>query len=387
MSREGHAPLVGDSSFEILLAPDKFKSSLTAEAVTEHLETGLRSVLPKVTVRRVPVADGGEGTVEAAVAAGFTPVPVAATGPTGQSVVAKIAIRDLCAVVELASASGLHLLPEGISDALGSTSWGTGELICAALDRGCRTIILGVGGSACTDGGAGMLQALGGHLLDAQGKELAGGGAALIHLDRIDLTSLDSRLARTEVILASDVDNPLLGESGCISVYGPQKGASTDELVTLEDALTHWATLLDPSSSALPGAGAAGGVGYAALSVLHAHRRPGVDVLLELVEFERLLDNAQLVITGEGHMDTQSLHGKAPMGVAAAAHRRGVPVTVVNGTCSLDTKALRAVGITRAYALLDVEPDLERCMLHAGKLLEIVGSTLATDLINNGSVV
>jgi glycerate kinase len=276
----------------------------------------------------------------------------------------------------------------GQSDPLGATSRGTGELVRAALAHGCQQILLGVGGSACTDGGAGLLQALGARLLDRDGLELGTGGGALRDLARVDLAGLDPGLAGAQIVLASDVDNPLLGPQGAAAVYAPQKGASQDEVRLLEAGLRRLAEVLSSATSAgpavssaaaqLPGAGAAGGVGFAALAVLGATRRPGVDVVLELTGFFDVLAGADLVITGEGRLDAQTLHGKAPAGVAKAASRAGIDVVVLCGQRDLADDALAAAGICAAYPLTDLEPDLARCLAHPGELLERLASQVAT---------
>jgi glycerate kinase len=361
----------------VLIAPDKFKGSLTALGVADHLAAGLRAARPDLRLVTAPVADGGDGTLDATVAAGFRRVPVRVTGPTGRPVDAAIGVRGRCAVVELAAASGLVLLADDRLDPLRASSRGTGALLLAALDAGCTEIVLGVGGSACTDGGAGMLQALGASLLDASGEELAPGGAALAELDRVDLSTLDRRLRDTRVVLASDVDNPLLGPDGATRVYAPQKGASAADVALLEAGLTRWADAVDPGSAMLPGAGAAGGVGYAALTVLRAQRRPGIDVVLELVSFHDHLKDAALVITGEGALDEQTLHGKAPAGVAAAAREYGIPVVAVCGQRTLDDDRLAAAGILAAYPLTDLEPDVSRCLAEPGPLLERLAAVIA----------
>ncbi len=376
----------------VVVAPDKFKGSLEAPDVATALEAGIRSVDPSAEVLRLPVADGGEGTLEAALGAGFTPWPVTVTGPVGQPVEAEFALRDRTAVVEMALASGLAALPvdehgEPVLDAGGATSRGTGELVRAALDAGAARVVLGVGGSACTDGGAGLLQALGARLLDAAGEELGRGGAALDRLDRVDLTGLDARLGRTEFVLAADVDHPLLGEHGAAAVFGPQKGAGPEQVHALDAALT---VLRDRLADALgetalhaaeaPGAGAAGGVGYAALAVLGARRRPGVEVVLEFVGLAEQLAGADLVVTGEGSLDEQSLGGKTPLGVLETARTAGVPAVAVCGRTTLEPRVLREAGFLRTYALTELEPDPRTCMREAARLLESVGARLAHDL-------
>ncbi|MFD3454648.1 glycerate kinase [Streptomyces sp. NPDC058691] len=366
----------------VLIAADKFKGSLTAVEVAERIGAGLRRAAPDVVIESVPVADGGDGTVDAAVAAGFERRLVEVTGPLGEPVTAAYALRGDTAVVEMAEASGLRHLPKGVFAPLTATTYGTGELLRAALDAGARSLVLGVGGSATNDGGAGMLVALGARLLDAQGVPVGPGGAALAGLASADLSGLDARLADTEVVLASDVDNPLLGPKGAAAVYGPQKGASPEDVEALDAALARLAEVLGAASAAeAPGAGAAGGVGFGALVGLRARFRPGVQVLMDMLGFARALERADLVITGEGSLDEQTLHGKAPAGVAAAARARDVEVVAVCGRLALPPAALTAAGIRRAYALTDIEPDPARCMAEAGPLLERLAVGIARDVL------
>ncbi|HEY5844264.1 MAG TPA: glycerate kinase, partial [Mycobacterium sp.] len=345
----------------VLVASDKFKGSLTAAQVGEAVRNGIHRVLPQLDVVVVPVADGGDGTLAAAVAAGFEPVWMAATGPTGEQVQARYARHGDVAVVELADVSGLAQLPGGRLAPLTASSRGTGELIAAALDRGCRRIIVGIGGSAGTDGGAGLISALGGKLLGSDGQQIADGGAALADIDRVDLGGLHPALSSAEIVVACDVDNPLVGPTGAAAVYGPQKGASPDDIARLDGALGRWADIVQSATGAdhrsTPGAGAAGGVGFAAIAMLGATLRPGIDLMLELVEFHQHLEDAMLVITGEGSLDEQTLHGKAPAGVASAAVAAGIPVVAVCGRNLLSDEQLRAAGVVAAYSLLDVEPD------------------------------
>jgi glycerate kinase len=368
----------------ILVSPDKFKGSLTAVEAAVAIETGLRRGCPSAEVVLLPVADGGEGTVDAVVAAGYQARTVRVTGPTGLPVEAVFALSGTTAVVELAEASGLRRLPDGISAPLTATTYGTGELIRAALDAGAQRVVLGVGGSATTDGGAGLAQALGVRLLDADGAELAPGGAALAGLHHVDVSALDPRLAGVEVVLATDVDNPLVGPDGAAAVYGPQKGASPADVAALDAALTHYAACLQRdlavSVAAVPGAGAAGGAGAGALAFLGAHAEPGITLVLGTVGFDAALARADLVITGEGSLDVQSLAGKAPVGVAAAARAAGVPVVALVGRLAVEPERLAAVGIGRAHAILDLEPDPVVAQRDAAVLLaqlaEQVGRTL-----------
>ncbi|MFJ7214389.1 glycerate kinase [Amycolatopsis sp. NPDC098790] len=362
---------------KVLVAPDKFKGSLTAAEVASAVASGLTDVHPGLEVKTLPVADGGDGTVDAAVAAGYERVRVPARGPTGERVTASYAARGDTAVVELAEASGLHRLP-GAPAPLTATSAGTGDVIAAAVRAGCRRIVLGVGGSACTDGGAGMLSALGARLLDAAGRELPLGGAALLRLASLDV----SGLSEVDIELASDVDNPLYGPHGAAAVYGPQKGASPEEVETLDAALRNWASIAGSDFASRPGAGAAGGVGFAAMAVLGARMRPGIELLLDLLGFDGALAGASLVVTGEGSLDEQTLSGKAPAGVARAAAAKGIPCVAVSGRCQLSAAKLRDAGISAAYALTDLEPDPSRCMAEAAPLLRRLAHRLAIDQLN-----
>ncbi|MGW4338681.1 glycerate kinase [Rhodococcus koreensis] len=365
----------------VLVAPDKFKGSLTAAEVAEALADGLVAGAPSWVIDRVPVADGGDGTVAAAVAAGWTQVPVDTTGPTGLPVTSSYAVRGSTAVVELASAVGLVLLPGGAPDPLGASTFGLGTVVRHALEGGAREIIVGLGGSASTDGGAGLVQALGVRVLDAEGREIAPGGAALRHAARVDLTGLHPAARAARFRLACDVDNPLLGPIGATAVYAGQKGAAAGQLVVLEDAMTRWAQVVRAATgrddSRAAGAGAAGGAAFGAISVLGANIRPGIDTVLGLVDFRGRLAAADLVITGEGSLDEQSLHSKAPIGVATEARRAGIPVLAVCGRNQLSDTQLHSSGISAAYALADLEPDLHRSIGHAAELLRRIGRTIA----------
>ena len=369
----------------VVVAPDKFKGSLSAPEVTAHLAAGLTRAAPGTEVVQVPVADGGDGTLDAAVSAGYRRVPVSAQGPTGEPVETAYAERNGTAVVEMADVSGLRRLPGARSAARTASSYGTGEVIRAALDAGCRRIVLGIGGSASTDGGAGLVQALGARLRDAGGCEVGRGGAALAAVESLDLSGLHPALRDADVVVASDVDNPLLGPRGAAAVYGPQKGASPEDITELDAALARWANAVRAATGVdvadRPGAGAAGGVGFAAMAVLGATLRPGIDLVLDLVGFRAVLPGADLVVTGEGSLDEQTLHGKAPAGVAAAARGVDVPVVAVAGRSLLTHEDLAPTGIRAAYALTDIEPDPARCMSEAGLLLERLAERLAADWV------
>ena len=372
---------------KIVVAPDKFKGSLPATQVAAAIAAGLHAGLPGAEIVTIPVADGGEGTVDAAVAAGFERVPVTAAGPAGDPVRASYARRGEVAVVELAGVCGLARLPGGRPAALTASSFGAGEVLRAALEAGARRIVLGVGGSASTDGGAGLLQALGARVLDTSGEPVRPGGAGLREVAALDLTGLDRALCPAgypaDIILAADVDNPLTGPDGAAEVYGPQKGASPAEVAALDAGLRRWAAVVAAAVgrdwSRTPGAGAAGGVGFAALAVLGATRRPGIELVLDLAGFETALDGADLVITGEGSLDAQSLAGKTPVGVARAAARRGIAVVAVAGRSTLREAELAAAGIAAVYPLTDLEPDLERCRAEADRLLRRTGQMIARD--------
>jgi glycerate kinase len=400
----------------VLIAPDKFKGSLAAPEVAAHVARGIEAAVPGVVTDLVPIADGGDGTVDAAVAAGYRRIEVSVRGPAGDPVVAAFGISGDVAVIESAQACGLARLPGGRPLPLTATSYGVGELIAAAAGRGARRIVLGLGGVATTDGGAGLVTALGGRLLDAGGRDIAPGGAALAGLRTLDLTGLRD-LSGLEVILASDVDNPLLGPDGAAAVYGPQKGASEADIPVLDAGLARWADVAEAALAGVPqggaqaagtarggaaaggaaaggptggaavrfrdqpGAGAAGGLGFAALAFLNARMRPGIDVLLDLVSFGRRVAGASLVITGEGSLDAQTLRGKAPAGVARAtrAASPGTPVVAVAGRCSLDAGLLTGSGLAGAYALSDIEPDVAASMANAGPLLEKLAQQVAAD--------
>lgn len=371
----------------VLVAADKFKGSLTAVEVAQRVTAGLRRVVPDLEVEALPVADGGDGTVAAAVAAGFERREVRVAGPLGDEVTAAFALRDGTAVVEMAEASGLQRLPAGVFAPLTASTYGSGELLRAALDAGARTIVFGVGGSATTDGGAGMLAALGARFLDSRGEPVPPGGGGLADLATADLSALDPRLTEIELVLASDVDNPLTGPKGAPAVYGPQKGASPDDVAALDAALAHFAKVLEVSAgpkaaeyAASPGAGAAGGIGYGAL-LLGARFRPGIEVMLDVLGFAPALERADLVITGEGSLDEQTLHGKAPAGVAAAARAADKEVVAVCGRLALPPETLGRAGFRRVYPLTDAEPDVAKCIAEAGPILERVAERIAGDFL------
>ncbi|WP_332661786.1 glycerate kinase [Aeromicrobium sp.] len=367
----------------VLLAPDKFKGSLTASEVAGAVSRGLLRARPDLEVVRLPVADGGDGTVEAAVDGGFTRTPVEAVGPTGEAVMTAYARRTDTAVVELAGTCGIERLA-GPPAPLNASSRGLGVVMAAAIEAGCKKLVVGIGGSASTDGGAGMLQALGVRLCNAMGDDLPDGGGALIDVASVDTSALDRRLAEVSITIACDVDNPLLGPRGAAEVYGPQKGASPWDVIRLEAGLRHWAGLVTSLTGTdhrdVRGAGAAGGVGFGALALLGATLRPGADLVFEIVGLSAALGSADIVVTGEGSFDEQTLSGKAPARVAAMAREAGLPTYVVCGRSQLTPEQWRSAGVTAVLALDQREPDQQRCFTEAASLLEDVGAELARRL-------
>jgi glycerate 2-kinase len=358
----------------VVVAPARFRGSLGAGQAAAAIRAGLRRARPDAEVVRLPVGDGGAGTLEALLAAGFERVPAPATGPTGEPVSAAIAVDGTRAFVETAQASGPEHLPGGRPAPLAATTRGAGELVAAALDLGAREVVLGTGASAATDGGAGMAAALGARLLDRDGADLPPGGAGLLRLARIDRSGLDPRLGAVRMTVACDGDLPLVGPDGAAHAHGPEKGAGPDEVLLLDSALRRYARVLAEELglelAGTPGAGAAGGLGAGAVAFLGAELRPGIEPVLELADFERAVEGADLVVTGEGRLNAQSLRGGAPLGVARAAAGHGVPVVALAGAVEVADRELRAAGFEEAHALLELEPDPDRAMAEAGPLLE-----------------
>jgi glycerate kinase len=367
----------------VVVAPDKFKGSLTAAEVAEAVASGIRSVRPGTEIVIFPVADGGDGTVAAALSAGFDEITVTAPGPTLVDHPCSYAWRDGQAVIELAAVVGLDLLPGGRLQPLDSSTFGLGVVIADAIERGATEILIGLGGSASTDGGAGMLQAMGGRLLDADGAELAAGGGQLARLAALDLRPVRDLVSGVSFRVASDVDNPLLGPRGAAAVFGPQKGADPELIGRLETGLRVWADRVASAVGAdqadRPGAGAAGGTGFAAMAVLDADLAPGIELVLDLLDFPTALRGADLVITGEGSLDEQSLAGKAPIGVAQAATGADVRVVAVAGRCLLPPGRLAAAHLAQVYTLATLEPDLHRSIAQAATLLQTLGRTIAEE--------
>ena len=366
-----HAPL------RVVIAPQALKGSLDAPEVGAAISAGVRDVLPDARIEVVPVADGGEGTVRALVAAtGGELRRTTVTGPLGEPVEAEWGLlggAGPTAVIEMAAASGLPLVPADRRNPLVTTTRGTGELMRAALDAGARRLLIGIGGSATNDGGAGMAQALGARLLDTAGNELAPGGAVLADLARIDLSGLDARLTQAQVRVACDVSNPLTGPTGASAVYGPQKGATPAMVAQLDAALAHYAEVLrrdlGADVAAIPGAGAAGGLGAGLLAIARAELVPGAALVLDALHFGERVAGADLVITAEGRLDEQTAYGKAPAAVARAAKAADAAVIVLAGSVAMPDEALAALGFDAAVPLPTGPMTLEESMARAPELV------------------
>ncbi|MFK3937236.1 glycerate kinase [Alkalihalobacillus sp. NPDC078783] len=373
---------------KIIIAPDSFKESFSANEAAYAIEKGFKQVFPGCTYLKIPMADGGEGTVESLADALHGKIKkVTVTGPLGTPVEASYALsKDTgVAVIEMASASGLHLVPPGQRDPLITTSYGTGELMVDALNEGATKIILGLGGSATNDGGAGMAQALGVKLLNREGQELPFGGGALHTLATIQTNELHPGLTQTSIEVASDVDNPLLGVNGATAVYGPQKGATTQIIRDqLEAGLAHYARVIEEQVGLTvqdtPGAGAAGGLGAGLLAFVRPRLASGITLVLELTNFVSHLEGADLVITGEGRLDHQSIFGKTPIGVAKAAKEAGVPVIAVAGQLGERYEVIHEHGIDAAFSLVPGVIPLEDAMGNGLKYLEVLARNIATTM-------
>ncbi|MDT5162593.1 MAG: glycerate 2-kinase [Mycobacterium sp.] len=357
----------------VVIAPDKFKGSLTAGQAARAMALGVKRANPELTTVECPVADGGDGTLDTAVAAGFERVPVYAEGPTGQVVLTAYARSGKTAVVEMAEICGLQRLPGGTTAPVTASSYGLGQVVWQALEHGCSDIVIGVGGSASTDGGAGFLAALGAIARDEHGARLDRGGRHIGSAAQLDLTGLHPEIASATLTIAVDVDNPLYGPLGAAHVYAPQKGADARQVSELDGALQVWADVVERATGkdyrTAAGAGAAGGVGFAAMAVLGARMRSGIEVILDLIELDRHLLGACAAITGEGSLDHQSLRGKAAVGVSRRAGAHGIPTFAVSGVSTLDPVEVESAGLAGVYALSDIEPDRERSISRAAELL------------------
>ncbi|MGZ8814363.1 MAG: glycerate kinase [Mycobacterium sp.] len=372
---------------KIVLAPDSFKESMTATEAVAAMRAGVHAVIPDAECVGVPMADGGEGTVDAVVdALHGQHIEAEVSDPLGRTITARygyIPLRQL-AVIEMAAASGLELIPPDQRDVLRASTFGVGQLIFSALDRGAEEILIGIGGSATNDGGAGMLTALGASFVDDQGAPLEPGGAALRQLDRIDVSGLDPRLRDTRIHVASDVTAPLLGPTGASAVFGPQKGATPADVQTLESALTQLATVtsrtLGNANPQRRGAGAAGGLGFALVEFLGAESKPGVDEVAATVGLERALRGADWVFTGEGSVDAQTVMGKTPFGVARAATRAGARVVIFAGRVAPDASVLLEHGVERLVAITADGTPIEQALREGAESLTRATADVCRDI-------
>ena len=372
---------------KIVIAPDSYKESLTALEVATEIEAGFREVFPDAKYVKLPMADGGEGTVAAMVdATGGTRVEVVVTGPLGEPVVACYGLTGdgNTAIIEMAAASGLALVPPALRNPWKTTSFGTGELVKAALDAGVNHLIIGIGGSATNDGGAGMLQALGVKLQDLSGREIGFGGGKLANLDHIDISGIDPRLKSCRIEAACDVNNPLTGPKGASAVFGPQKGATPEMVAGLDTNLIRYASVINRDLGvrveSVPGAGAAGGMGAALLVFFGAQLRPGIEIVMETVGLEAYVKDADLVITGEGRIDSQTIHGKTPIGVARIAKQYGKPVIGIAGCLSTDAGVVHVHGIDAVISILSQTGTIEEALTNAAVNVRTASRNIAAIL-------
>ncbi len=367
----------------VVVAPDSFKGCLTALEVGEALKAGILSVQRQAVVDVVPMADGGEGTVRSLVdASSGQMLRTEVLDPLGRPIMAEFGLMGdgKTSVIEMAAASGLPLLDDSERNPMVTTTYGTGQLIKAALDTGATRLIVGIGGSATNDGGAGVAQALGVKLLDEAGCEIGRGGGSLKRLARIDVSGIDPRIADVEVMVACDVTNPLTGPDGASAVYGPQKGATPDMVEELDQALSHYAGVirqqLGVDIAHVKGAGAAGGLGAGLMAFLRAALRPGVDIVIEATRLADRIAGADLIITGEGRLDSQTRMGKTPMGVARVAQQHGVPVVGVAGQVADDADVLHDLGFAALIGIVDGPMTLTESVRSAQKLLIRTGARI-----------
>ncbi|MCG9651081.1 glycerate kinase [Vibrio brasiliensis] len=372
---------------KVVIAPDSYKESLTAMEVATAIESGFKEIMPDAEYIKLPMADGGEGTVQSLVdATGGDIVTVEVTGPLGQPVEGFYGLLGdgSTAVIEMAAASGLHLVEPNERNPLLTTTYGTGELIKAALDRGVDHIIIGIGGSSTNDGGVGMAQALGAKLVDANGVDLPFGGGALADLVSIDLSGLDSRLATVQLEVACDVDNPLCGPKGASHIFGPQKGATPEMVTELDANLAHYAEVIRQTNGKevinQAGAGAAGGLGAALLGLFDATLRPGISIVMDAVNLAEVVKDADLVITGEGRIDSQTIHGKTPIGVARTAKLYNLPVIGIAGSTAQDCRVVHDHGLDAVYSVVLGATDLPTALKEAAFNVEMTSRNIAAAL-------
>lgn len=362
---------------KIVIAPDSFKGSMSAKEVADAIERGIKSVLTNAEIIKIPMADGGEGTVETLVdATSGQIIKLNVLDPLGSETEAYFGILGdgSTAVIEMALASGLTMVPRDKRNPLFTTTFGTGQLIKAALDNGCRELIIGVGGSATNDGGVGMAQALGIKFLNNKGQEISFGGGNLLNIDRIDLKNMDKRVKDCKFKVACDVDNPLCGPKGASYVFGPQKGATPEMVKYLDENLSHLAEVIKRDMGIdvknEPGAGAAGGLGAGLMAFCNAQLQRGIELVIEATKIEEKIKGADLVITGEGQMDYQTAHGKTPYGVAQVAKKRNVPVVALVGSIGAGVEVLYEKGIDSIFSIVEGPMSLEECMEQGAILIE-----------------
>lgn len=372
---------------KIVIAPDSYKESLSALEVANAIEQGFREIWHDADYVKIPVADGGEGTVEAMVEATTGRiVEVDVTGPLGEPVTAFYGLSgdERTAFIEMAAASGLEQVPVTLRDPLKTTSWGTGELIRHALDVGVEHIIIGLGGSATNDGGAGMVQALGAKLLDAQQNDIGQGGAALEALAQIDISQLDKRLAACRIEVACDVTNPLTGKEGASAVFGPQKGATAETIDRLDTALAHYAQIIARDLKVdvleLAGGGAAGGMGAALYAFCGAQLRRGIEIVTDALQLDACVADADLVITGEGRIDSQTIHGKVPVGVAKVAKRYNKPVIGIAGSLTADVGIVHEHGLDAVFSVIYTICTLDDALKNAAENVRMTARNVAATL-------
>ncbi|MBU7594197.1 glycerate kinase [Metabacillus halosaccharovorans] len=372
---------------KIVIAPDSFKESLSAMEAALAIERGFKMIFPNADYHNIPMADGGEGTVQSLVDATNGSIKERiVTGPLGDPIKAFFGLMGdgKTAVIEMAAASGLHLVPVEQRNPLITTTRGTGELILSALDLGVEHMIIGVGGSATNDGGAGMVQALGGRLLDSDGNDMKAGGGVLSEISSIDLNGLDQRIKKVKIEVACDVDNPLTGPRGASEIFGPQKGATPEMVQLLDQNLTHFADVVEASLGRsfrnIEGAGAAGGLGASLVAFLNAELKRGIQIVLDAVNFDEVVKDANLVITGEGRIDSQTIYGKTPIGVAKAAKKYGVPVIGVAGSLSKDCDVVYEHGIDALFSIVPGVTTLPDAFEHAADYMEMTARNIAATM-------
>ncbi|MCP2001486.1 MULTISPECIES: glycerate kinase [Buttiauxella] len=372
---------------KIVIAPDSYKESLSALEVATQIEAGFREIFPEACYVKLPIADGGEGTVEAMVAAtNGDIIEVDVTGPLGDPIHSFYGISGdrQQAFIEMAAASGLEQVAPELRNPMNTTSWGTGELIRYALDSGVQSILIGIGGSATNDGGIGMVQALGARLLDSDGEPLGLGGREVARLASIDISGLDKRLKACRIEVACDVTNLLTGKEGASAVFGPQKGATPEMVTKLDQALEHYAKIisrdLDIDVMTLSGGGAAGGMGAALFAFCGAQLQQGIEIVTRALKLDELVRDADLVITGEGRIDSQSIHGKVPIGVAKVAKRYNIPVIGIAGSLTPDVAVVYGHGLDAVFSVLYRICTLDEALNEAGDNLRMAARNIAATI-------